>query len=72
MSPETMVEDITGLLEVWVAGWAGCRAPYLGCIVNGYDPGAIDSFTATGSPAKAEADTSEIVAAFRCVWEGAS
>ena len=25
MSPETMVEDITGLLEVWVAGWAGCR-----------------------------------------------
>jgi len=25
MSPETLVEDITGLLEVWVAGWAGCR-----------------------------------------------
>jgi GNAT superfamily N-acetyltransferase len=25
MSPETMVNDITGLLEVWVAGWAGCR-----------------------------------------------
>ncbi|BCW20382.1 hypothetical protein NtRootA9_30900 [Arthrobacter sp. NtRootA9] len=25
MSPETMIEDITGLLEVWVAGWAGCR-----------------------------------------------
>ena len=25
MTPETMVEDITGLLEVWVAGWAGCR-----------------------------------------------
>lgn len=25
MSPETMVDDITGLLEVWVAGWAGCR-----------------------------------------------
>ncbi|WAJ32200.1 GNAT family N-acetyltransferase [Arthrobacter sp. FX8] len=25
MSPETAVEDITGLLEVWVAGWAGCR-----------------------------------------------
>ena len=25
MSPETIVEDITGLLEVWVAGWAGCR-----------------------------------------------
>jgi len=25
MSPETVVEDITGLLEVWVAGWAGCR-----------------------------------------------
>jgi GNAT superfamily N-acetyltransferase len=25
MSPETMVNDITGLLDVWVAGWAGCR-----------------------------------------------
>lgn len=25
MSPETLIEDITGLLEVWVAGWAGCR-----------------------------------------------
>ncbi|WP_457946375.1 GNAT family N-acetyltransferase [Pseudarthrobacter sp. alpha12b] len=25
MSPEALVEDITGLLEVWVAGWAGCR-----------------------------------------------
>jgi GNAT superfamily N-acetyltransferase len=25
MSPEAMVEDITHLLDVWVAGWAGCR-----------------------------------------------
>ncbi|WP_427172394.1 GNAT family N-acetyltransferase [Arthrobacter sp. 92] len=25
MSPDAMVEDITYLLEVWVAGWAGCR-----------------------------------------------
>ncbi len=25
MTPETMVEDVTHLLEVWVAGWAGCR-----------------------------------------------
>ncbi|KQR02796.1 GCN5 family acetyltransferase [Arthrobacter sp. Leaf141] len=25
MSPETTIEDITGLLELWVAGWAGCR-----------------------------------------------
>jgi GNAT superfamily N-acetyltransferase len=25
MSPDAMVEDITRLLEVWVAGWAGCR-----------------------------------------------
>lgn len=25
MSPDALVEDITRLLEVWVAGWAGCR-----------------------------------------------
>ena len=25
MSPDALVEDITHLLEVWVAGWAGCR-----------------------------------------------
>jgi GNAT superfamily N-acetyltransferase len=25
MSPDAMVGDITRLLEVWVAGWAGCR-----------------------------------------------
>ena len=25
MSPDAMVGDITHLLEVWVAGWAGCR-----------------------------------------------
>lgn len=25
MTPDAMVEDITHLLEVWVAGWAGCR-----------------------------------------------
>jgi GNAT superfamily N-acetyltransferase len=25
MTPEAMVGDITHLLEVWVAGWAGCR-----------------------------------------------
>jgi GNAT superfamily N-acetyltransferase len=25
MSQETLVEDITGLFQVWVAGWAGCR-----------------------------------------------
>lgn len=25
MSPDALVEDITRLLEVWVAGWSGCR-----------------------------------------------
>src|SRR4029453_3225826 len=25
MSPAALVEDITHLLQVWVAGWAGCR-----------------------------------------------
>ena len=25
MTPESTVENITGLLDVWVAGWAGCR-----------------------------------------------
>ena len=25
MSPDALVEDIAHLLEVWVAGWAGCR-----------------------------------------------
>ncbi|TLM84375.1 GNAT family N-acetyltransferase [Pseudarthrobacter sp. NamE2] len=44
MSPETMIEDITGLLEVWVAGWAGCR---------GYQTAKEDRF-----PAALRADTS--------------
>ncbi|MEE2522263.1 GNAT family N-acetyltransferase [Pseudarthrobacter sp. J75] len=25
MTPDAMVEDVTHLLEVWVAGWSGCR-----------------------------------------------
>ncbi len=39
-----MIEDITGLLEVWVAGWAGCR---------GYQTSAEGRF-----PAALRADTS--------------
>lgn len=25
MNPDSLVDDVTGLLDVWVAGWAGCR-----------------------------------------------
>lgn len=52
------------------SGWPGCQAPYAGCVVHGRDPGAIDAFTATGTPTKPEADVSAFAAAFRCVWEG--
>jgi GNAT superfamily N-acetyltransferase len=37
MTPEAMVGDITHLLEVWVAGWAGCR---------GYETGTEGRFPA--------------------------
>lgn len=43
MSPETLVEDITGLLEVWVAGWAGCRGYQTG--KEGRFPSALRSDT---------------------------
>jgi GNAT superfamily N-acetyltransferase len=45
MTPEAMVGDITHLLEVWVAGWAGCR---------GYETRAEGRF-----PAALRADTTQ-------------